>query len=130
LSGIEEARAALWPTAHARDGDKQQASLRTDGGQVNLSGAVNAALWPTVKASPAGPDFARFKRQKGKAGQTDDLVTAMARGTAISGFPASTPGTASSRGALNPAFAAWLMGYPPEFADRLLRHLATASTAK
>jgi len=39
---------ATWPTPNCRDEDKFQRRLRTDGGQVNLSGL--AATWPTPRS--------------------------------------------------------------------------------
>lgn len=62
------------------------------------------SLWPTPKASPSGPDYARAGRE-GSGG--DDLATAVAR---------------VETGQLNPDWVEWLMGFPlgwtnPDVAD-------------
>lgn len=58
-----------------------------------------AKLWPTPKASPSGPDYARAGRERSGG---DDLATAVAR---------QTPGQ------LNPAWVEWVMGFPLGWTD-------------
>jgi len=84
-SGNELGRAVLraeresFPTPTETDARKGYASAPGPGnrrGQQTLSGAVQSRMWPTPKASPGGPDFARARRP-GSGG--DDLATAVAR---------------------------------------------------
>ena len=84
-SGNELGRAVLraeresFPTPTETDARKGYASApgpQNRRGRQTLSGAVQSRLWPTPKASPSGPDFARAKRP-GSGG--DDLATAVAR---------------------------------------------------
>jgi len=55
----------------------------------------HAKMWPTPKASPSGPDYARVNRPDSGG---DDLATAAAR--------------QSSGGQLNPTWVEWLMNWP------------------
>lgn len=84
-SGNELGRAVLkaeresFPTPTETDARKGYASAPGPSnrrGRQTLSGAVQSRLWPTPKASPSGPDFARANRP-GSGG--DDLATAVAR---------------------------------------------------
>jgi len=84
-SGNELGRAVLkaeresFPTPTETDARKGYASApgpENRRGRQTLSGAVQSRLWPTPKASPSGPDFARAER-RGSGG--DDLATAVAR---------------------------------------------------
>lgn len=104
-SGNELGRAVLkaererLPTPTATDARKGYASAPGPGnarGRQTLSGAVQARLWPTPKATASGPDFARARRA-GSGG--DDLPTAVAR-------------EQRAPGQLNPAWVEWLMGFP------------------
>lgn len=116
-------RAGLLADAHGL-GRLQGGPAQRDGrGRSYLAGAVH--LWPTPKASPSGPDFARRKRA-GSGG--DDLATAVARAD----FPAAAPTSSrdappvqayrnssagalprnGERGQLNPEWVEWLMGFP------------------
>jgi hypothetical protein len=61
--------------------------------------AVAVRLWPTPKASPSGPDYARSNRETSGG---DDLATAVAR---------------QDRGQLNPTWVEWLMGFPLGWTD-------------
>ena len=62
-------------------------------------GGRDSGLWPTPKASPSGPDYARMRRPKSGG---DDLATAVAR---------ITPGP------LNPEWVEWLMGFSLGWTD-------------
>lgn len=104
-SGNELGRAVLkaeremLPTPTATDARKGYASApgpKNARGRQTLSGAVQAKLWPTPKATPSGPDFARASRP-GSGG--DDLPTAVAR-------------QQQAPGQLNPEWVEWLMGFP------------------
>lgn len=90
--------------------------------------AVRSGLWPTPKASPSGPDYARAGREKSGG---DDFATAVAREMwptpAARDYrhpnkkPYSERGGGSKGeqlpnavgGALNPEWVEWLMGFPP-----------------
>ena len=68
--------------------------------QIRLVDQVNnPRLWPTPKASPSGPDFARINRPQSGG---DDLATAVAR---------------EEGGPLNPPWVEWLMGFPIGWTD-------------
>ena len=84
-SGNELGRAVLraererFPTPTATDARKGYSSApgpENARGRQTLSGAVQARLWPTPKATPSGPDYARAARARSGG---DDLVTAVAR---------------------------------------------------
>ena len=80
------------PTGILANGKKRQVGLEHQARMVEMG------FWPTPKAEPSGPDFARVHRP-GSGG--DDLVTAVAKmEVAIAG------------GSLNPEWLEWLMGYP------------------
>jgi site-specific DNA-cytosine methylase len=97
LDAVSEAEGITWPTPTARD-HKDTGVGRY--GRGCLPEAVrDAELWPTPKASPSGPDYARAGRE-GSGG--DDLATAVAR---------------DRPGALNPAWVEWLMGFPLGWTD-------------
>ncbi len=89
----------------------------------------DCSLWPTTKASPSGPDFARLNRP-GSGG--DDLATAVARsalGTTPTAQDAKNNGgpsqyqrdtlplNAVAGGPLNPEWVEWLMGFPIGWTD-------------
>ena len=103
-------------------------------GLWRMPSATAAAMWPTPKASAAGPDFAKTARSKtgislataaamwptpaatdgkgaGKTGQLRDrLDYAAERGqTKTSAYPPPPP----TGGSLNPTWVEWLMGFPP-----------------
>lgn len=87
----------LWPTPTV-SGNHNKSGMSEKSGD-GLSTAVKRSLWPTPKASPSGPDYARVNRENAGG---DDLVTAVAR---------------TQSGALNPAWVEWLMGYPIGWTD-------------
>ena len=88
---VGDSKSAANRTAGRKDPDSKHHSGTT------LTDFVR--LWPTPKASPSGPDFARMNRE-GSGG--DDLATAVARTTG---------------GALNPTWVEWLMGFPLGWTD-------------
>jgi hypothetical protein len=140
-------RSGAWPTPQAQmpgagpDNSKVANLLTGSRHSFYLTQAVEAErqvpgiitgspMWPTPKASPSGPDFARAGRE-GSGG--DDLVTAIARET----FPTPLNGTSETghnqfsgrfrekmaehlgrpAGQLNPGFCEWLMGWPRDWTD-------------
>lgn len=106
-----------WPTPQASDGTggrnemgaiRRQADgeklQRPSGAKVTIPlgsavRAVEEGLWPTPKASPSGPDYARADREDSGG---DDLATAAAR---------------TQKGQLNPRWVEWLMGFPLGWTD-------------
>lgn len=104
-------RPAFWSTASSRDWkDTPGMSTRRERNRKRLDQlprqAFNSeviALWPTARASEAGPDFAKASRSS----------TGMALpAVAASSISPSQDSTERSV-ALNPAFVSWLMGFPP-----------------
>ena len=115
----------LWPSPKALDRYGIETSAQNHakyGTGMTLTQAARRSMWPTPKASPSGPDFARMNRD-GSGG--DDLATAVARTM----FP--TPNARDWRsgkgrqenghtpqlaevigGQLNPDWVEWLMGWP------------------
>lgn len=79
----------LYPTLRAHEHGQYQRDHGQKGKErPTLTGVLKQ--WPTLKASPSGPDYARRNRQ-GSGG--DDLITTVG-------------------GSLNPTWAEWFMGYP------------------
>jgi hypothetical protein len=120
----------LLPTPKASDGSKGSRSRAgaerewRRGKNVDLGMVV--AMWPTPKASPIGPDYARVHRP-GSGG--DDLATAVAKRIPTptardwrSGKVSAATHARNSRplseqigGPLNPLWVEWLMGWPLGF---------------
>jgi hypothetical protein len=91
----------------------------------NLLESVANVMWPTPKASAAGPDFAKTTRSK----------TGLSLATAAAMFPTPTVQDASNNGgpsqyqrnslplnavdggSLNPTWVEWLMGFPLKWTD-------------
>lgn len=93
-------RVQLWPTATTRDYKDRTAGACANVPVNGLRGREihrrkAAAMWPTAKAQPSGPDYARTNRPDSGG---DDLATAVAREVG---------------GSLNPPWVEWLMGFPP-----------------
>ena len=108
----------VWPTVRSSDGER--------GGRGDLIQAVRGnpnshyKLWPTPKASAAGPDFAKLER----SGTGISLATAVAifptptaQDASNNGGPSqmernTPPLNAVAGGGLNPRWVEWLMGWP------------------
>ena len=120
----------MTPTGKLANGKKRQVGLEN---QVRM---VERGLWPTPKASPSGPDYARVNRPDSGG---DDLATAVAR-RALWPTPSanedaagtihgkmqfmlthaaklSQPEETAQGGQLNPEWVEWLMGYPIGWTD-------------
>jgi len=124
---------APWPTPAAADlaGGRTNppgttaTGLRPDGkkAQIGLPAAMKG-MWSTPRASDeekGGPN-----QSFGAGGQP---LPSQAYATARSGpAPSGSPATTEKRGAPNPAFPCWLMGYPPAWLSGA--DLATPSSRK
>ena len=117
---------ATWPTPTKADGDgghtmgtASATGKREDGSKITVSlpGVVKiVSTWPTPRAvdgdkgsrTPEG-----CEKEIARKGRLDDLPSTIVHlsGTTTSGSPDQT----ENRGALNPAFPCWLMGFPPEW---------------
>jgi hypothetical protein len=105
---------AHWITASARDW-KDTPGMATESGSRNRVDQLPRqmaqepqAMWPTTKAAAAGPDFAKIDRSKTGL----SLQTVMAATEPTGPVPTGSTATTAKRGAPNPVFAFWLMGFP------------------
>jgi hypothetical protein len=91
---------------------------------LTLTAEAHIATWPTPVANPDNKTPEAHLAMKLRMGErdgtysnrtaiTDLQVMAKAFGTTTSG----SPDQMGNRGALNPAFPCWLMGYPTEWDD-------------
>jgi hypothetical protein len=145
-SFVEAMAAAMWPTPRVSD-IRDGRTLNEDGYRVSPSGIYGAnladavkmyptptvrdkqgkvpAMWPTPKASAAGPDFAKMTgRDNRKPGGGLSLATMAAifptptvQDASNNGGPSqyernSLPLNPVAGGALNPTWVEWLMGFP------------------
>jgi hypothetical protein len=104
----------------ARDGDKQDATLPAidkriaDGREIGLAMQARLetarALWPTATAVDGNRGLTTRQQSAG-----EPLPQKI--GEALGIPPAGSLATTEKRGALNPEFVCWLMGYPPEWDD-------------
>lgn len=106
----EQARMAAWPTPRGPDQARSQPSMESvlrDGDQGKLERSVIAAAWPTPNHRDHKGSLGQGCRERG--GHQSSLPADLAAfGAPPSGGSAST----EKRGALNPEFVCWLMGFP------------------
>lgn len=128
-----DSESLFWPTPNLPNGGRSipesarwsgMVAYKSDGKklQVGLESAVRR--WPTPKASPSGPDYARMNRE-GSGG--DDLAPAVARENfhTPTAAPFSHGGSggelhkqvAPGGGPLSPRWVEWLMGFPIGWTD-------------
>jgi hypothetical protein len=124
---IEEIACGLWPTPCAVDRVRSDETMakcaefrKRNAGQNTVplylgEVAMRTALWPTPCASD-DRDRGRWEnpaiQRRVELGKQVMLsMLAQGSGAAIDGLSAQT----EKRGALNPAFVCWLMGFPPEW---------------
>ena len=94
------------PSSSSHPGLSLTDAVREDGGK--------GRTWPTPKASPSGPDFARASRDRSGG---DDLATSAARSPSSPTSPLSMPST----GQLSPTWVCWLMGFPLTWLHRSIK---------
>jgi len=103
---------------------------------VRRTAGNESGLWPTPKASAAGPDFAKTTRSKtgiSLATAAAMYPTPTVQDASNNGGPSqyernSLPLNAVAGGALNPTWVEWLMGFPLGWTD--LGDSATPSSRK
>ena len=112
----------LWHTPLARDGDKLDCKIPgilkriADKREIGLAmrARLAMALWPTPRAQEAKHAApTEWEMQTSHAGTRDSLRVHAAKTIGQPDNPLSA-GT-EKPGALNPAFACWLMGFPAEW---------------
>jgi hypothetical protein len=97
--------------------------FRRKGSSGSFVEAMAAKMWPTPKASAAGPDFAAMKRGKSISLQTAVMLpTPTVQDATNNGGKRqyqqnSLPLNAIAGGALNPTWVEWLMGWPLGWTD-------------
>ena len=100
---------AGWPTSNAQDGPHGRPSQGTN----QLPAAAALAGWATPNAMDFLP-CSNLTSRKTRGG----CVNLKDQAPLASGPPpTSSPVSTEKRGALNPAFSRWLMGFPPEWDD-------------
>jgi hypothetical protein len=111
-TGSLRTKPAFWSTASSRDWkDTPGMSIRREKNRKRLDQLPRqvfnseVVLWPTARASEAGPDFAKASRS------STGLALPAVAASSISPSADSTEESV----ALNPAFVSWLMGFPPEW---------------
>lgn len=107
---------ALWTTPSATDGIRGGTMTEAMTGS-SLPQQVNSvpAMWPTPMAHEARLGYQhRHAAAKGtQKSLTTEAVDSLGLGSNVNGSSA----TMEKRGALNPEFVCWLMGFPPEWVN-------------
>ena len=119
-----QAHLATWPTSRAADGEKNvrtaagaASEIARKGGPQDLAMGATLTGWPTAQASD-GSGGGQAKRAMNPARSNDLMDFAQlvkhgpARLTASGHLLTGSTAQMEAGGQLNPAFSAWLMGYP------------------
>lgn len=119
---------AMWPTAQARDGMPAHSQEYVDKHKANGHGMANLndhlaltakAYMPTPNRQEArswtpDPATAASRGERGRQVNLSDVLVANAMGH-TGPTPSGSSATTAKRGAPNPVFAFWLMGFPDEW---------------
>lgn len=104
---------ATWATPMSRDhrsGEASEATYQKNARPLNEQVLMVSGTWPTPTATDhKGPN--PLERNP----TDDDLPTRVARMAPTGPAPSGSSVRTEKRGALNPAFVCWLMGYPDEW---------------
>lgn len=126
--------AAQWSTPRASDGEKGGPNQSFGAGGQPLPSQTQPAPWATpsvVDATGRGYQMAQGKKFLSLPGQMDERLSAPKAATDQPGpEPSGSPSTTAKRGAPNPDFAFWLMGWPAEFRLGVLRAIASLPSSR
>ncbi len=119
---------SLWPTATALDGQSGPGHAASAQGSENLRTAL---MWPTCTARDGKgsqtPEGSRNVRPGGQMLNEQIVETAdIPSGQTPNGSPAMT----ARRGAPNPAFPCWLMGFPEEWVSGAWRAMRSRRSSR
>lgn len=116
----------IWPTPRTADGEKNirtqegaEREIARKGGPQDLAQAALTTTWPTPTCPGPHDSEASAGRPRLRDNWGQDLpVAALMAATAPTGpMPSGSQAQTGKRGALNPAFVCWLMGYPEEWVN-------------
>jgi hypothetical protein len=118
------AQLAGWPTPNAMPPNRgglqsdpaKALERRRQGHMLNLDDAATLAGWPTpTKQDQVMSGVAAYP--KTPTHHTGTTLTDAAQLAAFGLLPSGSPASTEKRGALNPAFSRWLLGFPAEWDD-------------